>query len=282
MNSGRGLLASLALSSLLLLPVACGDDDGSGTDGDDADAAVQADAAGQPDSGPTPDPDAMPADLGCIGDPLPTEAVNPVTLNGAVVEINVGGQSTVDGAIVELRRASNDRVMDDNAPGGTPADGSFSLSGRTRGNPLLAYLHSSADGLVSTRVYPPLPLSVDLAMVPVPMFAPAIIGFLSPDQEPENGIVLVALLDCSGNPIQGGTVSSTPEAGEVVYAGDDGIPDPGATSTGVQGLAFLLNVPPGPVTVEATASEMALLGHEVASVGGEVTTTVIVPGPLSL
>jgi len=283
MNHGRGFLASLAVSSLLILPVACGDDDGSATDGDDADAAVTADAAGQADSGPEVEADAMPADLGCIGDPLPPDAVNPVTVSGTVIKIDAGGQpAALEGAIVELRRASNDRAMDDNAPGGTPADGSFSLSGRTRGNPLEAYLHASADGVAPTRVYPPLPLTSDLAMVPVPTFTPLVLGFLSPDQEPENGIVVVAVLDCSGTPIQGATVSSTPEAGEVVYAGANGLPDPGATSTGAQGFAFLLNVPPGPVTVEATASEMALLGHEVASVGGEVTTTIIVPGPLSL
>lgn len=279
---GHGFVASLAVSSLLFLSAACGDDDGSGTDGDQADASAAADGGETPDSGGGGDPDAMPADLGCIGDPLPTEAVNPVTLSGTVLEIDIAGQSAVEGAIVELRRASTDRVMDDNAPGGTPADGSFSLSGRTRGNPLLAYLHASAEGLTPSRLYPPLPLTADFPMIPIPMFTPVILNLLSPDQEPENGIVLVIVLDCSGMPIQGATVSSTPEAGELVYAGSNGVPDPQATSTGAQGLAYLLNVPAGSVTVNASASEMDLLGHDVMSVAGEVTTTVILPGPPSV
>lgn len=282
MNPGHGFLASLAVSSLLVLSAACGDDDGSGTDGDPADAAANADASGGEPDGGGGEADAMPADLGCIGDPLPTEAANPVTVSGGVIEIDLGGQSAVQGAIVEFRRASTDRVLDDNAPGGTPADGSYSLSGRTRGNPLMAYLHSSADELTSTRLYPPLPLTADLGMIPIPMFTPVILEFLSPDQEPDNGIVLVIVLDCSGMPIMGATVSSTPEAGEVVYAGDNGAPDPAATGTGAQGLAYLLNVPPGTVTVDASANDMALFGHDVGSVGGELTTTIILPGPPSL
>jgi hypothetical protein len=282
MKIGLRCFWSLAVCSLIPLVAACGDDDGGGG-GDPADAAASADAADPDiDAGGGGDADAMPADLTCLGNPLPTEAANPVTLSGSVFSIDIGGQDPVEGAFVELRRAANDRVLDDNVPGGTPADGTYSLSGRTRGNPLLAYVRSEAEGLVTTRLYPPIPVTTDVPGVPVPMFTPLVVNFLSPDQEPENGIVLVIVLDCSGMPVPGATVSSDPEAGDVVYADDTGVPDTGATSTGAQGLAFLINVPAGPVMVNATSGGEDLLAHEVESVPDEVTTTIVLPGPPGL
>ncbi|HEU5055161.1 MAG TPA: carboxypeptidase-like regulatory domain-containing protein [Kofleriaceae bacterium] len=275
----------LLVCSLLAVAAACGDDDGGGGgdgDGDPADAAAAADSSPpEPDAGAVPD--AMPPDLACLGNPLPTDAANPVTLSGAVIGIDVASQGEpVEGAIVELRRAANDRVLDDNAPGGTPADGTYSLTGRTAGNPLVAYLHSTADEFVTTRLYPPIPVTTDVPMVPLPMFSPLVVSFLSPDQEPDNGIIVIIVLDCSGQPIPGATVSSEPAAGEVAYADDTGVPDSGATSTGAQGLAYLLNVPAGPVVVSAQSGGEDLLAHEVESVPEEVTATIVLPGPPSL
>ncbi len=285
MKTGHRRFSSLAVCSLLALAAACGDDDGGGGggDGDLADAAANVDAAGQPDGGGGGEADAMPPNLDCAGNALPAEAPPTVTLSGGVFSIDIPpSQDPVEGAIVELHRASNDRLLDDNAPGGTPVDGTYSLTGRTRGTPLEAYLRAEAEGLVTTRLYPPIPVFTDVPMVPLPMFTPIVVSFLSPDQEPENGIVVVIVLDCAGQPIAGATVTSTPESGDVIYADDTGVPDQDATSTGAQGLAFLINVPAGPVTVDATSGGEALLGHEVMSVPDEVTTTVILPGPPSL
>jgi hypothetical protein len=272
-------ISSLVVCSLpLALLVACGDDDGGSSDGSDrADAAAHVDATPSiPDA--AGQPDAMPADLSCLGNPVPADATATVTLSGTVVSISPAGQDPVEGAIVELRRASNDRILDDNKPDGTPADGSYSVTARTRGTPLQAYLHSTADGLVTSRLYPPVPVFLDVPMVPLPMFDPLVVAFLSPDQEADKGIILMLVLDCAGNPIQGATVTSTPEAGDIIYSDDSGIPDQSATSTGAAGTAFLVNVPAGTVTVNATAMGESLLGHDVASVPDEVTTTVVIPG----
>jgi hypothetical protein len=274
-------ISSLAICSLALWVAACGDDDGGGGDGDRADAMPPADAAGEPDSGGGT-PDAMTADLSCIDGEIPAEAPNTITVSGQVVAIDIGGQEPIEGAIVQLRRASNDRILDDNAPGGTPADGSYSLTGRTRGVPLEGYLHATADGSVTTRLYPPLPIYFDLPMVPVPMFSPLIVSLISPDQEPENGIIVLLVLDCVGQPIQGATVTSTPEAGDIIYGDQNGLPDEAATSTGAQGNAFLVNVPAGAVAVNAMSGEQALYEHTVVSVPDEVVTTVVLPGPPAL
>lgn len=278
MKTGR-CFSTLAVCSLLAL-AACGDDDEGGDgDGARADSAPRADATEQEPDASVGEADATPPDLACAGQPLPTEAADMVTLSGGVFSIDIAGQEPVEGAIVQLRRAANDRVLDDNAPGGTAADGTYSLTGRTRGNPLEAYLHATADGLVTTRLYPPIPVTTDVPMVPLPMFSPIVVNFISPDQEPENGIVVLIVLDCSGQPIPGATVSSTPEAGGVIYADDTGVPDQAATSTGAQGLAYLVNVPAGDVEVNATSGGQDLLAHTVAAVPDEVTTTIILPGP---
>jgi hypothetical protein len=283
MLHGHRSVSSFAVCSLpLALLVACGDDGGSSDGSDQADAAVNIDAAPSPPDAAAGEPDAMPADLSCLGNPVPPDAPATVTLSGQVVSIGPAGQDPVEGAIVELRRAANDRVLDDNKPGGTPTDGSYSLTGRTRGTPLEAYLHSAADGLVPTRLYPPLPVFLDVPMVPLPMFDPLIVNFLSPDQEPDKGIIVVVVLDCAGTPIQGATVMSAPEAGGIIYGDDMGIPDQAATSTGAAGLGYLINVPAGTVTVNATAMGESLLGHDVASVPDEVTTTVVIPGAPAL
>jgi hypothetical protein len=224
----------------------------------------------------------MPADLSCADGVIPDSAPNTITVSGQAFTIDFDGQTPAEGAIVQLRRASNDRILDDNAPGGTPADGTYSLTGRTRGVPLEGYIRSTVDGSVPTRLYPPLPIYFNLAMVPVPMFSPIIVDFLSPDQDPENGIVVIVVLDCVGQPIQGATVMSTPEAGEIIYSDEMGLPDQAATSTGAQGNAFLTNVPAGPVAVNAMVGEDALYEHTVASVPDEVVTTVVLPGPPAL
>lgn len=273
---GYRSFSTIAVCSLAALLTACGDNDESDGSGL-ADAAANIDASAVPDAA-AGEPDATPADLSCLGNPAPTDAPSTVTLSGQVVSIDLGGQNPVENAIVELRRASNDRILDDNKPGGTPADGSYSLTGRTRGTALEAYVRATADGLVTTRLYPPLPIFTDVPMVPVPMFDPVIVNFLSPDQEADKGIVVLLVLDCSGQPVQGATVMSTPEAGGTLYGDEMGIPDQAATSTGAAGLAYLINVPGGTVTVNATAGGEALLGHDVASVPDEVTTTVILPG----
>jgi len=268
---------SLAVCSLFALTAACGDDGGGDDSSDRADAAANIDASSVPDA-TTAEPDAMPADISCLGNPPPTDAPATVTLSGSVFSIDIGGQAPVEGAIVQLRRSSTDRNLDSNAPDGTPADGSFSLMGKTRGNALEAYLRSTAEGLVTTRVYPPLPIFVDVPMVPVPMFNPIVVNFLSPDQEADKGIVLILVVDCAGQPVQGATVMSTPEAGGIIYTDDMGVPDQSATSTSAAGLGILVNVPAGTVTVNATAMGETLLAHDVASVPDEVTTTVVLPG----
>jgi len=268
---------SLAVCSLFALVAACGDDDGGGDSSDHPDAAANIDASSVVDA-TAGEPDAMPADISCLGNPAPTDAPATVTLTGSVFSIGIGGNSPVEGAIVQMRRAANDRNLDSNAPDGTPADGSFALTGKTRGTALEAYLRSTADALVTTRVYPPLPIFLDLPMVPVPMFDPIIVSFLSPDQEADKGIVLILVLDCAGQPVQGATAMSTPEAGGIIYTDDMGMPDQSATSTSASGIAILVNVPAGTVTVNATAMGEALLAHDVASVPDEVTSTAVLPG----
>jgi hypothetical protein len=284
MKSGR-LFRSWSLSFALALAACGGDDDGGGgSDGSTADAAANFDAAPRPDAEATID--AMPADLSCLGDPLPTEAANPVSVSGMVFTIAGGAEQPVEDALVEARRISNDNVLDDNGTGGTPTDGTFTLSANTAGNPLEAYLYVTKEESLPTRVYPPMPIAGDLVDVPVPLLDGELLALLTLlagniDQDPGNGVIFLVTVDCAGNPAQGATVTADPAAGEVIYAADNGFPDVEATATGAQGLTFLFNVPPGAVTVNAVAAGQELLAHQVESVAGEITATVVVPGPFN-
>ena len=73
-------------------------------------------------------------------------------------------------------------------------------------------------------------------------------------QTSTDGVVLVAVLDTSGNPVTGAVVTSTPSS-TVRYNGSNGLPSSSTTgSTGSDGVAYLLNVPTGCVNVTATAT----------------------------
>jgi hypothetical protein len=280
MNIRRTLprLAFCLSIPLALAPAAAcgGDDDGGASDAGPADASGQVDAARQADADLSAD--ATPADLACLGDPLPTSAPATVSVSGEVFTLQQLQQQPVSGALVSARRLNNVELDTDT----TGADGLFTVSASTNNKPLNAYLYATKAGFLPTREYPPTPIAGDLTDAPVPLLTQALLDALAVfagqvDQDPANGVMFVVAADCSGNPIEGATISSEPAAGTVVYGDDDGFPDVNATSTGAQGLVFLFNVPPGAVVVDADVNGSSLREHTVRSVGGEITATAVLP-----
>jgi hypothetical protein len=71
----------------------------------------------------------------------------------------------------------------------------------------------------------------------------------------------------------GATVASTP-AGQVRYAsGDSVVPDPIAAAVGENGVADVLDVPPGPTTVRATRSNGVVTSHVIDVRADVITAT---------
>src|SRR5690606_38069228 len=99
-------------------------------------------------------------------------------------------------------------------------------------------------------------------------------------QKAGNGIVALIVTDGT-NPVAGAQVTSNPEPlPETRYNGMVGtlvLPDPMATETYTDGVAYLFNLAPGDVTVSATKSGMTFSSHKVKAWADQLTTTVIVP-----
>lgn len=85
------------------------------------------------------------------------------------------------------------------------------------------------------------------------------------------GVVFGAVVDSTGAPVSGATVSITPGAGDVFYFDNEGSPDPKAVQTGALGRYLILNVPPGSVAVNA-ASGGTLIGRAYGRVAANKVT----------
>ena len=276
----------------LSLAAACGGDD----DGASADAAP--DANRQPDAAPhidaAPPTDARPADVSCVNDALPTEAPDPVTVDGNVFTIDMLEPAPVQNAQVEAHAAADDPMDPALDMDNTDADGLFSITAATGGVPSDAYLYATKNGFLPTRLYPPLPVASDIPMAPIPLVTNDLLSTLGLftggiDQDRLKGVMLLIVADCADQPAAGATVSLSPGGGDIIYASAMGLPDTDRTTTSDSGLVFVFNAPTGDVTVDAEVGGESLYEHVVHVVGsedtgdpadpydGEITATAIQP-----
>jgi hypothetical protein len=80
--------------------------------------------------------------------------------------------------------------------------------------------------------------------------APSLVGTT---QDPNNGIAIISVFDCTSTPASGLTISiGSPTPDERVYYFVNSLPTPSATSTDNTGSAIIFNVPPGSVAATAT------------------------------
>ncbi len=68
--------------------------------------------------------------------------------------------------------------------------------------------------------------------------------------DPQLGFVLTTVVDCSGEPLTGASVSGSSSASAIYFS--NSLPDQTHRTTGVDGMAAFLNVVPGQVTVGGT------------------------------
>jgi hypothetical protein len=279
-------LRGLVVISGALALAACG----SNSSGDDA-STPDSHTGGSPDahSGPdaTPAPDAMPSAYACVGQSFPTTAPDPLTVMGITKEINQNGQVVLGGVMVTAFNSSNNML-------GTPqtsdaTTGAYTLSVTSGGNPIDGYLHGTKTGQTAykdTYIYPNAPLAVNQGYVPVLMVSNLTWAFLpalshGASQPAGSGFMGVEVVDCTGKPVAGATV--TADSGTVRYVMGTGIGDPaaGATSTDVSGIALIFDVTPGTaVNVSGSGGGHTFLQHAVNVRADVVTTTVLAPGPI--
>lgn len=280
--------ARLALVPILAAS-ACGDDGGADVDSSVSVSDASVDAPSTPDARPTfdamPPVDARPAALGCLGDPIPNPVVDTITVSGQAVAITMGGQEALADVTVQAYDADDQAI--DGALDTSDAQGDWSITADVGNEPLDAYMRGNLDGYLDTYLFPPTPLYEDLTGASVIMLTPQtlqLLGLLGLSQDNDKGVVLVVVLDCDGNPVEGASVTTTPAAGITAYI-EDGAPSTSATATDSSGVAMLFNVPAGDVEVDATVMGMSLREHtvRVLTVEGDVesdpaiTSTAIVP-----
>jgi hypothetical protein len=214
-----------------------------------------------------------PEHLGCLSDPLPETAPDNVVTSGLVTTL---GAVIIDGALVEGRAVADDGLLDDDTTG---LNGAFSITLPTGGTPLDAYLRVSSTGNVDSYVYPPLPFAADYQR-DVPLITTALRTGLADEAdvmlEADTGLLYLQVLDCNGDPIEGATVTTIPP-GDVSYTADSFVPVPNATSTGASGTAYVFNLPPGNVEVDATMAGYSLREHTIQVRANVTTITSVVP-----
>ena len=161
------------------------------------------------------------------------------------------------------------------------ANGMYTMTITTGGTAIDGYLKATLAGFVDTYLYPPAPLTADFDSASLNMVDQNTIDVLSgtfcgSQQEATNAVVAVLVVDANNAPIGGASVSSSPEAVKNCYnAGGGGVPDKTATVTDTDGIAYLVNLPAGQVTVSASKSGLSFSSHEVNARAGVLTTTVI-------
>lgn len=224
-------------------------------------------ACGSDSSGPE-------AGFECLGAPLPTTAPSTITVGGQILG-NALAPTALSGAEVLASRTGTDTLAADTS--NTP--GFYSLTFATQGTPVNGFLRVTKSGYLPTYAYPARPLAANdttnvLAITSIEF---GILGTaVGESQQAGNGFIGVVVRNCSGTPLAGATVQTSPAGGAVKY-NFGGAPSSTATSTSADGVAYVFNVAAGNVTVMATANGHTLRQHVVNARADVITLTEIQP-----
>jgi hypothetical protein len=201
------------------------------------------------------------------------------TISGTTTERGLGGTTAVAGVTVAAYANSNEATAV--AMATSDAQGAFTITVTTNGMPLDGYLLATKTGYIDLYMYPTGAFTGTYTEADLNMITPDNKKFLSDlasgNQMAGKGLIGLAVLDAAGMPVAGAQVSSTPVAGGYRYTGSNGLPSGSAMMTSADGVAFMFNVPDGPITVSATKSGMTFKSHVVTARPDKMTTTAIAP-----
>ena len=162
-------------------------------------------------------------DLTCSGVPLPTTATATVTLTGTVIAAGISS-APLSGATVTAFTTSGTMLGTTTSATG----GAFSLTVSTGGTPLDAFVKVTASQKVETDWYPAVPLVGNRSTGEINVFGSGTLTLLAGvagiTLDPNASQAFFTVDDCSGMPINGATVSSTPAAGTWRVAGQPVLP----------------------------------------------------------
>lgn len=213
------------------------------------------------------------ARFACLNDSLPTTAPASITVSGQT-EGNVLAPSALSGVEVIVSRTGTDTLGVDTSS----APGRFSIPIATGGTPVNGNLQLKKSGYLPTYAYPARPMaandSINVLMVTSGEFT-ALAAAAGITPQAGKGFIGLVVADCQGNTLAGATVSTSP-AGTLRY-NVGGLPSAAATSTADDGVAYIVNVTAGNVTIMATAGGHTLRQHVVNARADAITLTQIQP-----
>jgi len=217
----------------------------------------------------------LPAGFECVGRALPTTAPALVNVSGMVTANVLSPQPVPHAFVYGFRTGDTTHLAGDT----TNTPGQYSVAISTTGTPVNGYLAVSDSGHhIDTYAYPAVPVAADVTEN-VLMVSSSEFSFLAAaagiSPVPGDGFIGLVVTNCQGTPIAGATVTSMP-AGTVRYNAG-GAPSSSATATAADGVAYIANVGPGNVTVQATASGQTLRQHTVNARANAITLTQIQP-----
>jgi hypothetical protein len=205
-----------------------------------------------------------------------------ITVSGnAQVESSTGSTSAAVGATIDVFDAAN--------PGSalgtmmTDGSGNFSLMVPTGGVALNGYIKATISGYVDSYVWPAAPWIADYTGASVSFInstdeglATGVFCQVSGGQGSSSALIALEVEDGSGNAIGGAVVKTDPAASKACYDGSNGLPSAAEMTTYTDGVALMINVPAGDITLSATKSGSTFTSHTVTGVAGAFTNTIIV------
>lgn len=208
----------------------------------------------------------------------PPSAPPMITVSGTATKREGTASNPAAGVTIEAFRNGQSAAV---AMTTTDASGNYTLTLVTGGVALDGYLKGTLTGFKDTYLYPPKPLAENFDMASINMLNQQTLDLLSDTfcrnkQDSTKGAVAVIVADANRMAVAGAMVSSTPAAAKYCY-NQGGFPNQNAVMTDTDGIAYMINLAPGDVTVSATKSGTTFSSHAVNARAGALTTTVIQP-----
>ncbi len=110
-------------------------------------------------------------------------------------------------------------------------------------------------GFYVTWSVPPSPWQYDRAALELILFdqsLASLVAGIAGVTIRDGGVLALHVADCAGNPVQGATVSTAGNLGDIRYVGANGLPSSALTATSTEGDVLIFNIPS--TTLEVTAS----------------------------
>lgn len=203
-----------------------------------------------------------------------------VTVSGNASSRGISGATPEAGVVIAAYKITDENTVV--AMTTTDASGNYSLSIPTGGVALDGYLKATKASFVDTYLYPPAPLAADFGMASINLLTPGnydiVYTLTQVTQTQGTGIIGMLVVDASNMTVGGATISSTPPS-TYRYNGTNGLPTSMANAMATQsdGLGYMVNVPPGDVSVTAAKSGLTFKAHTVKARADVLVTTIVQP-----